>query len=96
LSHAETHPDYQLKSETQARAWVQELLEGQEKDRQACEAARTVGGATQRKAYTALMVKHGALLGTIVALHRCGLLTDQGYNELRAKAVAVLDGGTGR
>lgn len=94
MSYAEDTPGYRLDSEEQARNWVLDLVEGVKKARLDCniafpgDASRTV--AFQRKAFHQFLVRHGAALGTLTALHRCGKLGDVAYNELRAVVLNTL------
>ena len=88
MSYADDHPGYRISSLEEARNWVIELTEELKVARAACDFAATVG--QQRKAYATWMVKHGGLLGALMALHRTGMLNDVAYNELQAQAMATM------
>lgn len=78
----------------QAKAWVVEQIESLDVARTHCNVifpndhGKTVD--YQKNAERILLVKHGGVLGILVALHRCRRLSDVGYNELRERAMAVL------
>lgn len=72
----------------QATAWVEELTHGVVQARAACDAQPSADLA--RKAWATWMVRHGAALGTLLALHRVGLLSDVAYNVLREKVMATM------
>ena len=94
MSYADDNPGYRLDSEEQARNWILELVEGVKVARLDCnvvfpgDAARSV--AHQRKAYHQFLVRHGAALGTLTAVHRCGKLGDVAYSELREVVLNTL------
>lgn len=79
---------------TQAHAWVLEQIDRLQVARVICNVVfpkdhdKTV--QYQKDAERLLLVRHGGVLGVLVALHRCRLLSDVGYNELREQAMAVL------
>jgi len=87
MSFEDDHPGYHIDTEEQARNWVIELVEVVRTARRDCntmfpgDQIKTV--THQKKAYIAFMMKHGGALGTLMALHRCGKLSDVAYNELR-------------
>lgn len=93
-SFANDHPGYRIDTEEQARNWVLELVADVELARAECNVvfpdnrARTV--EHQRKAYRRFMVKHGGVLGVLMALYRCGKLGDVAYRELRQRALNTL------
>jgi hypothetical protein len=87
-------PDFEITSEEQARNWILELVEGVEQARRDCnvtfpgDQAATV--RFQKRAYTTWMIRHGAALGTLLALYRCRRLNDLAYSELRARVMQTM------
>lgn len=100
MSFADDNPGYRIDTEEQARNWVMEQVDQVQEARRNCDVRVIVapGGVPdqgmmvdyQRKQYAAFMVKHGAALGMIMALHRCGKLGDVAYNELRQIVINTL------
>ncbi len=85
---------YRIDTEEQAKNWVLELVQDVELARAECnlvfpdDRVRTV--EHQRKAYRRFMVKHGSVLGVLMALHRCGRIGDVAYSGLRQRALNTL------
>jgi hypothetical protein len=77
----------------QARSWALEQLALLEEARSDCnvyfpkDAAKTA--RFQQDAEMRFLVKHGCVLGMLVAMHRCRLLGDVAYDEIRTKAMAL-------
>ena len=88
MSYVDHHPGYRLSTEMEAVNWIEELVLGAEQARVACDVAADPEKAV--RAYQTFLVKHGSALGSLMALHRAGLLSDVGYNELRARAMRAL------
>ena len=89
MSFADDNPRYRITTEEQARAWVMELVDGVELARNACDEQATT--EKQRKLYTTWLTRHGAALGSITALHRCGRLGDVAYEELRQRVMRTMN-----
>lgn len=85
---------YRIDTEEQALNWVLELVVDVELARAECnvvfpdDRARTV--EHQRRAYRRFMIKHGSVLGVLMALHRCGRIGEVAYNELRQRVLNAL------
>lgn len=88
MSYAAAHPGYRIDTTEQATAWVEENIIDVEHARALCDVQTTP--EAMRKAWSAWMVKHGSALGILMALHRCGRLSDLGYNTLRARVMATM------
>ena len=86
--YADHHPGYRISTEEEARNWMVELTDNVESARQACDL--TTVPREQRKAYNIWVTRHGAALGTLTALHRCGMLSDVAYNELRERVMQTM------
>ena len=91
---AEHHPGYRIDTEEQAKNWIIELVADVELARDDCNVvfpdnqSRTI--EHQRRSHRRFLVKHGGALGVLMALHRCGKLSDVAYNELRQKVLSTL------
>lgn len=72
----------------QALGWVQELITKVKLARVECDTERDVEKV--RKAYDKLRVRQGAALGALMALYRCGKLSDLAYNKLYQEALEAL------
>lgn len=87
-------PSYEIVTMEQAQNWVLELIEGVKSKRAECDIRfpnpSQVTKRFQEKAYTNFLIKYGAALGAVMALHRCRKLDDVAYNELRQKIVNLL------
>jgi len=94
MTFADDHPGYRIQTEEEARNWMLELVEGVKAARAQCDiivpARPDIQAETQRRAYRKWLTKHGAALGTLMALHRCGKLGDVAYNELREQVMATM------
>ena len=84
----------QIETEAQAISFMEELVRGVKDSRISCNIAfpgdqsKTVGH--QRKAYYVYLVKHGAALGALTTLHRCGKLGIVAYNTFREQVMGTL------
>ena len=87
MDHAESQPGYRIDTEDQARNWMLELIDQVKAARIACDVflghAQEVTVTAQRRNFRVFLVRHGSALGSLVALHRCGKLSDTAYNEFR-------------
>lgn len=94
MDHAESHPGYRIDTEDQARNWMLELIDQVRSARIACDVflghAHEVTVTAQRRNFRAFLVRHGSALGSLVALHRCGKLSDAAYNECREIILGTL------
>ena len=94
MSYTDDHPGHRIDTEEQARKWLLQLVDELKTARIACDVFMfKVGSMTvrqQQKNYNTFMVKHGAALGSLVALHRCGKLSDFAYEELRQTILETL------
>jgi hypothetical protein len=94
MSYADEHLGYRLTSEDEAKNWVISLAGKAREARLDCNVVfpdshqKTV--AYQRKAYAAFMMHHGSALGALMALHRCGKISDVAYNEVRQEVMATM------
>lgn len=86
-------PGVYLESQSQAVEWMEELVAGVELARVQCDVTYPDNKITmqeQRKAYRVFLIRHGAALGTVMALYRCRKLTDNAYKRLRQRVVNTL------
>jgi hypothetical protein len=74
-----------LRSEDEARAWVLEQVAQCESTRQSIDASANV--RMQRKLFCQWMIYQGRALGSLVALLRCGRISEVAYTELRQRVV---------
>jgi hypothetical protein len=78
----------------QAKAWVAELVQGVLAAREACnvvypnDVGATVRG--QQRAERTWLLRHGAALGTILALFRCRLLSEAAYTAYRQQIMDTM------
>lgn len=76
-----------IRTEAEARAWLLQLIDEVETTRRLIDVATDV--RDQRRLYTRWMVFQGRSLGVLAALKRCGLLSDNGYHELRERVMTT-------
>lgn len=94
MGFAEDNFGYEITTEEQAKNWIVTQVEALRTVRSGCniefpgDKAKTA--EFQRKAYRTFLVKHGGVLGMLVALHRCRKLSDVAYNELHEETMALL------
>jgi hypothetical protein len=74
-----------IETEDQVRAWILKLVEQIERERVMADMALVVQVANT--AYRRWMINYGFGLGALVALKRCGKLSDVAYNELNQRIV---------
>ena len=93
MSHIDT-PGYRIDSDEQARNWVEELIIDVEKYRNAIDEGSAhpehVQAGELKKLHDVLLVKHGGAKGVLLALHRCGKLTDDAYNAMTKRITRTL------
>lgn len=76
-----TTPGYALRDEQHIREVLISLVADAADARGACD--RQATPELQRKAYQVWVLRHASTLASIVMAHRCGALSDVGYNDLR-------------
>lgn len=76
-----------IETEDQARNWLMQLVAEIEQARALCDSSKLVVDANM--AYRRWMMYYGRGLGVLVALHRCGKLSDVGYNLFQKRLLAT-------
>jgi hypothetical protein len=83
-----TEPGARLHSPDEAHTWVRELLADVRLARAQCD--RVLDAKQLKRAYHVYLTKHGAALGSVMALYRCGMLSTEGYHQFRREILATL------
>ena len=87
-------PDFPIDTEDQAVQWMLELVVDVQGARFDCDVfypgdkTRTV--REQKRAERIWLVKHGGALGTVLALFRCGRLSQQAYDKMRKEILDTM------
>ena len=76
-----------IETEEQAKNWFLELVAEVERIRRMCDLALAVKDATA--AYHRWLIYYGQGLGALVAMQRCGKISDGAYTELRQRLLAT-------
>lgn len=76
-----------IETEEQAQNWLAELVADIEQARRLCDLSAMVVDA--QVAYQRWMMYYGRGLGVLVALHRCGKLSDEGYRLFQQRLLAT-------
>lgn len=87
MTHAD-EPGYAITTQDQATNWLAELVAGVEEARRAVDIQPTAD--LTRKAHVTWLMRHGSALGALMALHRCGKLSDVAYNLFNQRVKETL------
>jgi len=83
-----TDPGARLDSPEAAATWMRELIADVRLARAECD--RVLDTKQLKRAYHVYLTKHGAALGSTMALYRCGMLSTEGYHQFRREILATL------
>jgi hypothetical protein len=100
MSYADQTPGYRIETKEQALKWILDEIQNLEDWRArldvACFNAGFGAGAQVgkigelRREFRKFLVRHGSTLGTLVALHRLGQLSDEQYQAIRLRSTLTL------